>query len=126
MQIKNNTFIVTGGGSGLGQATANMLIEQGANVVVADLKSEDGDDGGKRVFVKADVTSEEDVKNVIDTAESHFGSFQGVVNCAGIAVVAKVLDRDGNPHDLNLFAKGIQVNLIGSFNVARLNRCVNA
>lgn len=124
MQIKDNTFIVTGGGSGLGQASANMLIEHGGNVVVADLKSDDGDDGGKRLFVKTDVTSEAEVQNAVNTAVDTFGGLHGVINCAGIAVVAKVLDRDGNPHDLDLFAKGIQVNLIGSFNVIRLASAV--
>ena len=119
MQIQNHTFLITGGGSGLGGACAAMLAEEGANVIVLDLKP--GELSGERVaFTKTDVTSESDVQAAIDLALERFGGLHGVVNCAGVAVVGKVLNKDGEPHPLDLFAKGIQVNLIGSFNVIRL------
>lgn len=120
MQIPNHTFLVTGGGSGLGQATAQMLIEQDANVVIADLKGESATDTEHSRFAQTDVTSPTDVQTAIDTALNTFGGLHGVVNCAGIAIIGKILNRDAPPHDLDLFAKGIQVNLIGTFNVIRL------
>jgi len=119
MQIKNHTFLVTGGGSGLGGACAAMLAEAGANVVILDLKP--GELLGDRVvFAQTDVTSENDVQAAVNLAIKQFGSLHGVINCAGVAIVGKVLNKDGEPHPLDLFAKGIQVNLIGSFNVIRL------
>ena len=120
MQLQNHTFLVTGGGSGLGGATAAMLAESDANVVVLDLKPNDQLAGENIAFAKTDVTSESDVQVSIDLALSRFGGLHGVVNCAGVAIVGKVLNKDGEPHPLDLFAKGIQVNLIGSFNVIRL------
>ena len=119
MQIKDSTFLVTGGGSGLGQASANRLLEQGANVVIADLKSDDADND-KRRFIKTDVTSAEEVQAAVNFAQQQFSGLHGAINCAGIAIIGKVLGKENVPHDLDLFAKGIQVNLIGSFNVIRL------
>ncbi len=71
-------------------------------------------------FVRCDVTSSEDVQQAVEMAENKFGSLHGSVNCAGIVVVQKLLDRDNNPADLDKFSKGVQVNLVGTFNVARL------
>ena len=125
MEIRNQTFLVTGGSSGLGQATSRYLAQQGANVIIADLNQEAGEQfaqeiGDNALFVKCDITSESDVQNAIDQGLAKFGSLSGSVNCAGIVVVQKLLDKEGNPADLAKFAKGIEVNLIGTFNVARL------
>lgn len=117
MQLTGNTFLVTGGGSGLGRASAEMLLAGGANVVVADLKAADAELGH---FIKTDVTGEIDVQAAVDCALDVYGGLHGVISCAGIAVIGKVLNRDGAPHDLDAFARGIQVNLIGTFNVLRL------
>ncbi len=125
MKISNKTFLVTGGASGLGETTVRFLISQGANVIIADLNIQSGEElanafSQNAVFAKCDVTSEEDVKNAIATGVSKFGDIHGSVNCAGIVVVQKLLDKEGNPAELGKFAKGIEINLIGSFNVARL------
>ena len=124
MQIKGSTFIVTGGASGLGAASATILAENGANVVIADLQVERGQAHaaklGKNVrFVKCDVTSEEDGKAVVATALKEFGGLQGLVNCAGIAIGEKTVGKNG-PHSLASFTKVVTINLIGSFNMIRL------
>lgn len=125
MQIQGKTFIVTGGASGLGEASSRELVASGANVIIADLNSDKGEAlanelGGQARFVRCDVTSEEDVQAAVSLAEQDFGGLHGSVNCAGIAIVQKLLDRENNPADLGQFNKGIQVNLVGTFNVARL------
>jgi NAD(P)-dependent dehydrogenase (short-subunit alcohol dehydrogenase family) len=120
MQIKNNTFLVTGGNSGLGEATANLLLEEGANVVIADLSVNNSEQSAHKYCIKTDVTDTGTVQTAVQTAVERFGTLHGVINCAGIAVVNKVLNRDDTPHDLELFSKGIQINLIGTFNVIRL------
>ena len=119
MQIQDHTFLVTGGGSGLGGATATMLLDAGANVVVLDLQPP-ANAAERLLYVQTDVSSETAVQAAIDQALEQFGAIHGVVNCAGVAIVGKVLNKDGEAHPLDLFAKGIQVNLIGSFNVIRL------
>ncbi|MFO1350295.1 MAG: 3-hydroxyacyl-CoA dehydrogenase [Gammaproteobacteria bacterium] len=119
MQIQGATFIVTGGGSGLGQATAEMLAAQGANIVIADLKPAPSAPSQAR-FIATDVADEHQVQAAIQRARAEFGALHGVVNCAGIAIVGKVLGKDNTPHALETFTKGIQVNLIGTFNVIRL------
>jgi NAD(P)-dependent dehydrogenase (short-subunit alcohol dehydrogenase family) len=115
MHIEGNTFLVTGGGSGLGAATARLLEGSGANVVVADLKGE----GGNSRFVETDVTDEASVRGAVGTALEHFGGLHGAINCAGVASAEKTLGRKG-PHSLGSFEKVVQVNLIGTFNVVRL------
>lgn len=125
MQITNNTFLVTGGASGLGEATTRHLIAQGANVIIADLNQTAGEAlatefADKAIFVKCDITSESDVQTAIDQGIAKFGNLSGSVNCAGIIVVQKLLDKENNPADLATYTKGITVNLVGTFNVARL------
>ncbi|MSQ20419.1 MAG: 3-hydroxyacyl-CoA dehydrogenase [Betaproteobacteria bacterium] len=124
MQIQNSVFIVTGGASGLGEATTRMLVESGARVVIADVQAERGQAlaaqlGAATRFVKCDVTSETDGQAVVQAAIKEFGALQGLINCAGIAVGEKTVGKDG-PHNLAAFSRVIQVNLIGTFNMIRL------
>jgi len=115
VQIEGTTFLVAGGGSGLGAATTNMLAASGARVLVADLKGEAPENGR---FVETDVTDEESVRSAVEEARG-LGELRGAVNCAGVASAEKVLGREG-PHSLDSFSKVVQVNLIGTFNVIRL------
>jgi NAD(P)-dependent dehydrogenase (short-subunit alcohol dehydrogenase family) len=117
MEVRGRTFLVAGGGSGLGAATAQSLAGEGANVVVADLKSKS--EGENVRFVETEVTDEGSVKGAIDAALGGFGGLHGVVNCAGIASAEKVLGREG-PHSLESFSKVVEVNLVGTFNIVRL------
>jgi NAD(P)-dependent dehydrogenase (short-subunit alcohol dehydrogenase family) len=124
MQVKDKVFVVTGGGSGLGAATARALVEAGASVVLADLNREAGEQlaaelGAKARFVETDVANEASAVNAIQTAISAFGSLQGLVNCAGVAPAEKVVGKEG-PHRLESFAKTININLVGTFNMIRL------
>lgn len=124
MNIENRVFVVTGGGSGLGAATARMLVEAGGKVVLADVNQEAGDQvaaelGAAAAFVKTDVTDEVSAKAAIDRAVSGFGGLHGLINCAGVAPAEKVVGRDG-PHRLESFARTISVNLVGTFNMIRL------
>ncbi len=121
MEIRNNVFIITGGASGLGAATARMIVEGGGKVVLADVSAEAGEAlaaelGGK--FVKCDVTSEADGKAVVAAAES-LGKLVGLVNCAGVAPAVKTVGKDG-PHPLEVFQRVININLVGTFNMSRL------
>jgi NAD(P)-dependent dehydrogenase (short-subunit alcohol dehydrogenase family) len=122
MLIKNSVFLVTGGASGLGEATARMAAENGGKVVIADMQAELGEKlarelGGR--FAKCDVTSEADGKAAVALALKEFGGVQVLVNCAGIAIAERTLGKEA-PHDFGRFARVIQVNLIGSFNMLRL------
>jgi NAD(P)-dependent dehydrogenase (short-subunit alcohol dehydrogenase family) len=117
MEIEGRTFLVAGGGSGLGAATTEMLTNEGANAVVADLRGEVAGDNVR--FVETDVTDEASVRRAIEEALQSFGGMHGAINCAGIASAEKVLGREG-PHSLDSFAKVVEVNLVGTFNVLRL------
>ena len=115
MEISGRTFLVTGGGSGLGAATARMLVDAGANVVVADLgRSEE-----IGTYVETDVRDEASARRAVQTAVEQ-GGLDGVVNCAGIGAAALVIGKDGQPHPLDAFRNVIDVNLVGTFNVIRL------
>ncbi|WP_350560913.1 SDR family NAD(P)-dependent oxidoreductase [Psychrobacter sp. CAL346-MNA-CIBAN-0220] len=125
MQIQTNSFLVTGGASGLGEAVVRAIVSQGGNVVIADLNDTTGQAlvdelGDNARFIRCDITSGDEVQAAVDLAEQAFGGLQGSINCAGIVVVQKLLDRENNPADLDAFSRGINVNLVGSFNVARL------
>ena len=121
MQIENNVFIITGGASGLGAATARMIVENGGKVVLADVQADAGQQLStelKGVFVKCDVTSEADGKAVVDAAVA-MGTLRGLVNCAGVAPAIKTVGKDG-PHPLDAFARAVNINLVGTFNMCRL------
>jgi len=123
MQIKNSVFLVTGGASGLGAATARMAAENGGKVVIVDMQADAGDKlaaelGAGARFVKTDVTSEADAKAAVDLALKAFGGLHVLVNCAGIAIAERTVTKDG-PHKLASFARVINVNLIGTFNMIR-------
>lgn len=122
MQIKNSVFLVTGGASGLGAATARMAAENGGKVVIADLQAEMGEKlarelGGR--FIKTDVTSEADGKAAVALALKEFGGLHVLVNCAGIGVAERTVGKDA-PHSLASFTRVITINLIGTFNMIRL------
>ena len=124
MQIKDKVFLVTGAGSGLGAATAQALSAAGAKVVLADLNREAGEKlaaelGANACFVETDVANEVSAVNAVNTAISAFGGLQGLVNCAGVAPAEKVVGREG-PHKLESFARTININLVGTFNMIRL------
>lgn len=124
MKMSEARAIVTGGASGLGEATVRKIIKQGGKAAILDLSEERGQKlveelGESAVFVKTDVTSEQDVSNAVSKAIESFGSINTVVNCAGIGIAAKLLSRKG-VHSLDLFSKVISINLIGTFNVIRL------
>jgi NAD(P)-dependent dehydrogenase (short-subunit alcohol dehydrogenase family) len=124
VRLQNQTVLVTGGASGLGGATAEMIVAAGGRVIVADINEAAGRTAAARLgasarFVRTDVTSEADVQQAIATAIKEFGAFTGLVNAAGIGPAARVVGRDG-PMPLDQFARVIQVNLIGTFNVMRL------
>jgi NAD(P)-dependent dehydrogenase (short-subunit alcohol dehydrogenase family) len=123
MQIRDNVFLVTGGGSGLGAATARMLAAEGAKVVIADVN--DAGEGiarelGTRArFAKADVTDEASMQSAVDLCISAFGAIHGLVNCAGVAPGERVVGRNG-PHALASFERAVRINLVGTFNAIRL------
>ena len=121
MQIQNNVFIITGGASGLGAATAQMLAANGAKVVLADVQVEAGEKLAAQLqgqFVKCDVTSEADGMAVVAAATA-LGTLRGLINCAGVAPAIKTVGKDG-PHPLDAFQRAVNINLVGTFNMARL------
>ncbi len=127
MQLEGHSAIVTGGASGLGAATARQLARRGARVVLADVQDDAGrtlaaEIGGQ--FVHCDVTSEPDVLAAVNAAQA-LAPLRVAVSCAGIAPASRTLGKQG-PHPLDLFRRVVEVNLIGSFNVARLAAAVMA
>ena len=124
MRIDRNVFLVTGGASGLGAATVRHLVRHGGRVVIADLNEVGGhaltsELGEHSRFCKVNVTDEADVRLAIELALSAYGGLHGAINCAGVANAVKVLGKEG-PQPLDVFARVININLIGSFNVIRL------
>lgn len=123
MQIEGQVFVVTGGASGLGAATAQRLVQTGGLVVLVDLNAEVGERlaaelGRSARFVRADICQEDSAAGALDVART-MGPLRGLVNCAGVAPAEKVLGRDG-PHRLESFARTVQINLVGTFNMSRL------
>ena len=124
MQCAGVGVIVTGGASGLGEATVRRLVADGARVVIADLNATAGQAlanqlGDQAVFVETDVTTDDSIRQAVQTAAERFGGARVLVNCAGIGPSERILGKTG-PHDLERFVRAVQVNLIGTFNALRL------
>ncbi len=124
MQLKDRTFLITGGASGLGRGCVELFASAGARVVIADLNEAAGkalaDKLGKAArFLCVDVTNPDNVQAAIDVAVSDFSGLHGAINCAGVLHAERVVGKDG-PHDLEVFRRVIEVNLVGTFNVVRL------
>ncbi|MFP6585031.1 MAG: 3-hydroxyacyl-CoA dehydrogenase [Candidatus Hydrogenedentota bacterium] len=124
MALDGKTFIITGGGSGLGAATARMFAEAGANVIVSDMNAEGAasvaaEIGDKARSIECNVTDEAQVQAAIDLAIEAFGGLNGAVNCAGVGGAVRTTSKNG-PYPLDMFKFIVEVNLIGTFNVIRL------
>jgi 3-hydroxyacyl-CoA dehydrogenase / 3-hydroxy-2-methylbutyryl-CoA dehydrogenase len=124
MNTKDCLAVISGGASGLGEATVRRIVEKGGKAYILDLDEGKGmklqeELAGSVEYQKADVTSEEEVASAIQNAVDSYGSINLVVNCAGIAPPSKVIGRKG-VHSLGQFSKVIEINLIGTFNVLRL------
>src|SRR5688572_6441079 len=124
MQIAGRTFLVTGGASGLGAATARRIAAAGGNAVISDTNAELGGKlaaalGSRTAFFAADVTDEAQVAAAVAGARKKFGALHGAVSCAGVAPGERILGRSG-PHRLDSFRRAVDINLTGTFNVLRL------
>jgi NAD(P)-dependent dehydrogenase (short-subunit alcohol dehydrogenase family) len=125
VRIEGGGVFVTGGASGLGEATVRLLAARGAKVAIYDLPRSKGAELAKEIgpaalFEPGDVTSEEQVAGALERVVASFGELRGLVNCAGIGSASRTVGKDGKPFDLAVFTRTIQVNLIGTFNVIRL------
>ncbi len=124
MNIKGAVALVTGGASGLGEATVREFVARGGRAVIVDLNEERGEQlaaelGEAAVFAKSDVSNASEVQAAVQRATS-LGVLRAAINCAGIGIGMRTIDKKGDPHDLDAFQKVISVNLIGTFNVLRL------
>ncbi|WLR50417.1 3-hydroxyacyl-CoA dehydrogenase [Bacillus tianshenii] len=124
MNMKECVAFVTGGASGLGEATVRKIVASGGNAIIGDLADERGkkleqEFEEQTLFVKTDVTDEESVRHALRLGKERFGNINTVINCAGIAAAKKVLSRSGI-HELEVFSNVLHVNLAGTFNVIRL------
>lgn len=124
MHIEHSVFLISGGASGLGLATARELVGQGGKVVLLDINEQAGQQavaelGDTARFVRADITREEEGRTAVAQALEEFGALHGLVNCAGVAPAEKVLGRNG-AHGLDSFRRTVEINLVGSFNLLRL------
>jgi len=126
MQVKDRTFLITGAASGLGAATAERLVNAGANVVLCDMSdrvlNQAEQLGAQAKACVADITSAADMQQAVNAAVALGGEsgLSGVVHCAGVVSVAKLVDREGNPADLDSYSRTVNINLVGTFNVMRL------
>jgi NAD(P)-dependent dehydrogenase (short-subunit alcohol dehydrogenase family) len=123
MELSGTAAIISGGASGLGEATARDLAEAGCTVVIADLNEDQGKAVAAAVggeFVKTDVTDEPSVQAAVAVAASRREPLRVVVNCAGIGWAERTVNRDGAPHALATYRKVIDINLIGTFNLMRI------
>jgi NAD(P)-dependent dehydrogenase (short-subunit alcohol dehydrogenase family) len=123
MELNGTSAIVSGGASGLGEATARVLAAAGATVLVADLNEERGKQiadeiGGQ--FARTDVSDEASVQAAVDAAVATGAPLRSAISCAGIGWASRTVGRDGTPHDLGAYQKVIAVNLVGTFNVMRI------
>ncbi len=124
MKIDGSVALVTGGASGLGEATVRKLVSKGARVVIVDLNADRGNRlaaelGDAATYAQADVSNAEEVQAAVDQATS-MGTLRAAISCAGIGFGMRTIGKDGTPHDLGVFQKVVSVNLIGTFNVLRL------
>jgi 3-hydroxyacyl-CoA dehydrogenase / 3-hydroxy-2-methylbutyryl-CoA dehydrogenase len=124
MNVKDCIAIVTGGASGLGEATVRNVVKLGGRAAILDIQVERGENlakelGSNVIFVAGDVTKEADVENAVAKTIAAFGSFNFVVNCAGVANPSKIISKKG-VITLDAFKKVIDINLSGTFNVIRL------
>ncbi|MFC0013842.1 MULTISPECIES: 3-hydroxyacyl-CoA dehydrogenase [Allobacillus] len=125
MRLEEVSAVVTGGASGLGEATVRNIVAHGGKATILDLQEEKGRELAKELgenvqFVKTDVVDESSVQNALDKAVEAYGTLNTVVNCAGIGAAQKTYSEKKGAHDLNIFSKVVQVNLVGTFNVIRL------
>jgi NAD(P)-dependent dehydrogenase (short-subunit alcohol dehydrogenase family) len=125
MILKDKVFLVTGGASGLGHACDKRFVARGARAVILDYNEDAGKKaaaalGPQARFARANVASEEEVQKAVELAIREFGSLHGAICCAGVGTPEKVLNKEGKPHALSSFAKTIEINLVGTFNVIRL------
>ncbi|MEQ8739439.1 MAG: SDR family NAD(P)-dependent oxidoreductase, partial [Hoeflea sp.] len=124
MKISETIAVVTGGASGLGEATVRKFAEGGAKVAIFDMNASKGEAvaaelGDHVIFQRVDVTDEASVKAGLDAAVEAFGGVTACINCAGLGVAMKTMGKEG-PHSLDLYKKVIEVNLIVTFNTLRL------
>ena len=125
MRIEGLSALVTGGGSGLGEATARLLAKRGARVTLLDLGRSKGgevanDLGSGALFCEGDVTREDDIEAALEAAAGSFGPVRALINCAGIGSAARTVGKESKPFPLDVFRRTLEVNLIGTFNAIRL------
>ena len=125
MDISGTTALITGGASGLGEACGRLLVKSGGNVALLDLAEDKGQQlaaelGDKAIFIKTDVTDENQVAAAVAQTIEKFGAVNVAINCAGVGIPAKVLGKDG-PMSMGHFNKVVQINLMGTMNVIRLS-----
>ncbi len=120
MELHNRTFLITGGASGLGLATAKLLLSKGANVAIVDITEPADLQGDEHLTsIIADVSNEDEVQNSLNLVLEKYNQIDGLINCAGIGPARRVVGKNG-PHELDFFQKVIDINLVGTFNVIRL------
>lgn len=122
MDLEGASVLVTGGASGIGEASARRLTALGAKCVILDMNEEKGKDVASELrgeFCKADVADTDQVQAAVDACVK-LGPIRGLVNAAGVGWAGRTIDREGNPHDLGAFERVLRINLTGSFNCLRL------
>lgn len=125
MQISNHTFFISGGNSGLGEATARHLLHLNANVVIADLNIDQdkplaAEAKNQVLSIHTDVSNTDSIEAALSKTQERFGPIHGLINCAGILVAERIIKKDGSLFNLEHFRHCLEVNLIGSFNMIRL------